>query len=341
MTATPAVRVELAESFAALREEWSALPVRTIFGTWDWQSTWWEQFGAGKTLLLHAARGPDGRLDGVLPLYLARKGPVRVVRFLGHPQGDELGPVGRLAPPAAAAALTAALAAIPHDLFLGEQLPGDESWTSLLGARRWRLESSPVLKFSGSWDDFVKTRSANFRQQLARRERRLRATYEVELRLADDAATLDEDLDMLFALHRAHWSAGSGFGPESFHREVARRALEHGRLRLWFLSLDGKPAAAWFGFRVGGVETYYQAGRDPAHDSDSVGFVLLAHTIRAALDDGIQEYRFLRGPEPYKGRFANSDPGLETVALGRTVLGRGTIAGALGMKRSRDALKSR
>jgi CelD/BcsL family acetyltransferase involved in cellulose biosynthesis len=341
MTATPAARVEHVESFAALREEWSALPTRTIFGTWEWQSSWWGQFGAGKTLLLHAVRGPDGRLDGVLPLYLGRKGPVRVVRFVGHPQGDELGPVGRMAPVAAAAALTSALAGIRHDLFLGEQLPGDESWTSLLGARRWRLESSPVLKFSGPWDAFIKTRSGNFRQQLGRRERRLRAAYRVELRLADDAERLDEDLDVLFALHRAHWGSRSGFGPESFHRQVARQALEHRRLRLWFLALDGRPAAAWFGFRVGGVETYYQAGRDPAHDADSVGFVLLAHTVRAALDDRVEEYRFLRGPEPYKGRFANSDPGLETVALGRTALGRGAIAGVLGLKRSRDVLKSR
>jgi CelD/BcsL family acetyltransferase involved in cellulose biosynthesis len=340
MTAT-AAQVEHVESFEALREEWSALPLPTIFGTWEWQSAWWRQFGAGKTLLLHAVRGADGRLDGVLPLYLARKGPVRVVRFVGHPQGDELGPVGRWSPAAAAAALAEALAGIRHDLFLGEQLPGDESWPSLLGARRWRLESSPVLRFGGVWDAFLQTRSGNFRQQLGRRERRLRAAYNVEFRLADDVERLDEDLDVLFALHRAHWGRDSGFGPEGFHREVARQALEHGRLRLWFLSLDGRPAATWFGFRVGGVETYYQAGRDPAHDADSVGFVLLAHTIRAALDDGIGEYRFLRGPESYKGRFANSDPGLETVALGRTALGRGAIAGALGLKRSRDVLKRR
>jgi CelD/BcsL family acetyltransferase involved in cellulose biosynthesis len=44
-----------------------------------------------------------------------------------------------------------------------------------------------------------------------------------------------------------------------------------------------------------------------------VGLVLLAHSIRAALEDGLDEYRFLRGAEPYKYRFADEDPGLETI----------------------------
>jgi hypothetical protein len=40
--------------------------------------------------------------------------------------------------------------------------------------------------------------------------------------------------------------------------------------------------------------------------------VLLIHSIRQALEDGLDEYRFLRGGEPFKYRFAANDPGLET-----------------------------
>jgi hypothetical protein len=46
-----------------------------------------------------------------------------------------------------------------------------------------------------------------------------------------------------------------------------------------------------------------------------VGFVLLAHAIRAAADDGMVEYRLLRGDEEYKHRFGTHDPGLETVGV--------------------------
>jgi Acetyltransferase (GNAT) domain len=54
-----------------------------------------------------------------------------------------------------------------------------------------------------------------------------------------------------------------------------------------------------------------------------VGFVLLAHAVRQAAEDGMCEYRLLRGGEEYKYRFATADPGLETVGLAR-----GPLAGA-------------
>jgi CelD/BcsL family acetyltransferase involved in cellulose biosynthesis len=76
------------------------------------------------------------------------------------------------------------------------------------------------------------------------------------------------------------------------------------------------------------VESYYQAGRDPAWNDASVGFVLLAHSIRAALEDGVREYRFLRGHEPFKYRFADADPGLQTVAVARGAVGAAAVGAA-------------
>jgi CelD/BcsL family acetyltransferase involved in cellulose biosynthesis len=333
------LRVERVESIEDLREEWRALPVCSIFSTWEWTASWWRHLGGDRRLAVHAVRTGDGELTGVLPLYIWRERPVRVVRFLGHPQGDELGPIGTAPPAELAGALNTALAAIPHDVFLGEQLPGDQAWPALLAASRWRLEASPTLRFQGGWDAFVASRSANMRDQLRRRERRLRRRYGVEFRLADDEARLEGDLDVLFALHRARWGASSPFAPEAFHREVTRAALAEGRLRLWLLELDGVARAAWLGFRLGGVESYYQAGRDPDYDADSVGFVLLAHTIREALDDGVEEYRFLRGPEPYKDRFANSDPGLETVVRASSASGKAAVEAAFVARRLRNLVR--
>ena len=57
-----------------------------------------------------------------------------------------------------------------------------------------------------------------------------------------------------------------------------------------------------------------------------MGFVLLAHTIREALQDGMSEYRLLRGDEDFKYRFATSDPGLETLARPNGALGRLALA---------------
>jgi CelD/BcsL family acetyltransferase involved in cellulose biosynthesis len=44
---------------------------------------------------------------------------------------------------------------------------------------------------------------------------------------------------------------------------------------------------------------------------------LLAHAIRSASDDRIQEFGLLRGHEPYKYRFATDDRGLDSVCVTR------------------------
>jgi CelD/BcsL family acetyltransferase involved in cellulose biosynthesis len=98
-------------------------------------------------------------------------------------------------------------------------------------------------------------------------------------------------------------------------------------LRLWRLELDGAPVAVWYGFRFGETEFAYQSGRDPTHEREGVGLVLLAHTIREALDDGMRAYRFLRGGEAYKAHFADADEPVTTWALARTALGSAIVGG--------------
>jgi len=56
--------------------------------------------------------------------------------------------------------------------------------------------------------------------------------------------------------------------------------------------------------------------------------VLLAHTIRRAAEDGMNEYRLLRGAEHFKLRFADSDPGLHSFALANGIAGRAAQAAA-------------
>jgi CelD/BcsL family acetyltransferase involved in cellulose biosynthesis len=324
-------RLERVDGFEAIEDEWDSLAVRSggIFATALWSRVWWEHFGGERELLLHAARSPDGALASVVPLYAWRRRLPRVLRFLGHGPSDELGPVHAAGDHVlAASTLRAALDSLGWDVCFAEQLSGDERWSELLGGRTWRREASPVLRLPGRWEEYLATRSSNFRQQLRRREQALGREGHVELRTAD-AATLDRDLDTLFALHRARFGGRrTDFSDTPFHREVAREALARGWLRLRVLELDARPAAAWHGFQVGAVASYYQAGRDPAFDRLSVGFVLMAHTIRSAIAEGANEYRFGRGDEAFKSRFTEYDPGLETVALTRSAVGDLLLAGA-------------
>jgi CelD/BcsL family acetyltransferase involved in cellulose biosynthesis/UDP-N-acetylglucosamine transferase subunit ALG13 len=328
----PALRLERADELGALENDWRRLADEAgdPFRTWEWTETWWRHFGRERRLALVACRDSGGDVRAIVPVYEARRRPLRLLRFLGHGPGDHLGPVcarddRALAADALAQALTETRA--EWDLFLGERLPSEEGWASLLGSSPIRHEPSPVLATNGmSWDDYLSSRSANFRSQLRRRERKLSRAHEVRYRLVESPQTLETDMTTLCRLHRARWgnegSQALSGAREAFHRDFASRALARGWLRLWMLEIDGRTVAGWYGLRFGEKEWYYQAGRDPAWDDASVGSVLFFHTVREAFNDGVREYRLLRGDEAYKGRLASSDPGLDTVAWGSGWLGR-------------------
>jgi CelD/BcsL family acetyltransferase involved in cellulose biosynthesis len=331
--------LEPLDGLSAAREEWTALAERAgnLFATWEWADAWWRTYGGERRLAVTGCRGADGRLVAILPLYVAERGPVKMLRFIGHGPADQLGPV--CAPEdrqATAGALQRLLAERrgAWNVMLAERLAPAEGWTGMLGATVVHREESPTLQIGGrSFEEYLASRSKNFRDQVRGRARKLARKHEVEYRLSD-AETLDGDLATLFRLHDARWSESeedtSAFDDtrRRFHGEFARHALERGWLRLWVLEADGEPVACWYGFRFAQIDWYYQSGRDPEWERQSVGFVLMAHTIAAAFDDGMLEYRLLRGGEGYKDRFASDDPGIETVALARGAVGRAALVAA-------------
>jgi CelD/BcsL family acetyltransferase involved in cellulose biosynthesis len=321
-------------TFEEASATWSVLAERSgnLFSTWEWAATWWRHFGDGRQLLLTACRRDGTDPFAILPLYLSSGRPVRTVRFIGHGPGDQLGPVCDPQDLDEASSLLkrALEQRCPRwDIFIGDQLRGDRPWRTLVGGRTLRRDASPSLQIEGkSWEKFLASRTPNFRGQVRRRERKLAREHDLRIRLTDPDR-LARDLETLFKLHELQRNDAFAGRRRNFHREFAAIALERGWLRLWMMEVNERPVAAWYGFRFGDAECYYQSGRDPAWDSYSVGFVLLAHTVREAFQDGMREYRLLRGGESYKDRFATDDRGLETIGLARTTAGRASIVAAI------------
>jgi CelD/BcsL family acetyltransferase involved in cellulose biosynthesis len=318
-------------------DEWRRLGIAggNPFATWEWASAWWRHQGGGREQRILGCRRADGTLAGVLPLYFSASRPVRTLRFAGHGPADQLGPACEPADRhAVAASLDRALSgARDWDLCVAERLSEAAGWPALLGGVRTRRESSPVIQLpAADWDGYLATRSANFRQQARRSERKLVREHGLSFRLAADPDRLEEDMDVLFRLHEARWaSEGTSGLPEQlkpFHRDFARLALDGGWLRLWIAELDGAPAAAWYGFHLGGAAWFYQSGRDPAWDRGRVGFVLMMHTIREALGEGLSEYRLLLGEHGYKDRLTENEDHATTTALARGPVGRAALAAA-------------
>jgi CelD/BcsL family acetyltransferase involved in cellulose biosynthesis len=329
------------------REIWTALASRShnVFASWEWASVWWKHFAANGEPAFAECRRDGGEPFAILPLYVARRGPVGMLRPIGHGPGDVLGPV---CDPGDAeltgVALRRALSELPgrRRLLLAERLPVGPLGESL-GGRVLQREACPELGIAGrDWDEFLASCSRNMREKLRRNTRKLEREHELSFRLCEDPDAFGAAFDTLLRLHKARWGdEGSAFGTErvaAFHREFGAVALRQGWLRLWTMEVDGEPVAAWYGFRYGEVEAFYQSGRDPGFDRFSIGFLMLMQTIKAAFDDGLARYSFLRGDEPYKDRLADADPGLETRVLGRGALAKSAVwagSAALGSSRLR------
>lgn len=314
---------------AAAQSDWRGLAERAgnPFTTWEWASNWLRLVARDGEVAAWRCLDATGHLTGILPLHLSRARGLRLLRIIGHGPADELAPLS--APqdrPAVARAFGRALSERDGwDLCLAERLPAAEGWTESLGGRTVRRELSPELELTTSdWDEFLAGRSSNFRQQVRKFERRLIRDHGLRYRLVEDAATLEADMESLFRLHDARWAEQTTAFTDQlrpFHLEVAAAALKDGWLRMWFAELEGRPAAVWYGFRMGGADWFYQQGRDPAWERSSVGFVLTAHTLRDAVQAGIKRYRFLLGAERYKARFSTREPEAETVARARSARG--------------------
>jgi CelD/BcsL family acetyltransferase involved in cellulose biosynthesis len=325
---TAPIAVDIVDGLEPLRDAWDGLTANgaNIFATWDWNQLWWSHYGRGRKLRI-AVVTRDGEVEAIVPLFMWFDRPFRVLRLLGHGHGDHLGPICDGDEPGTAAnALQSALSAVPHDLFVGDWLPGGRGWAGALRGRVLRTTGYPILPLEGrSWEDLLVSTSPRFRKNLRQSRNRLERRHTVRFRSAD-AATLERDLDTLFRLHHARFGqhAGCHFCGEyePFQREFATLAFERGWLRLLLLELDAEAVAAEFGFLLDEVYFAYQGARNPKWDRESVGFVVEVETIRRTLEEGAVEFRFLGGEEPYKYRFPTEDPRLETVLAGRTARGR-------------------
>jgi CelD/BcsL family acetyltransferase involved in cellulose biosynthesis len=322
-----------------LESEWRDLAVRRGNGflTPEWFGAWTRHYGDEQIPFVPLLRGPDGALRGLLPLALPRSGHPRVCRIAGANLGDRFHPVCE---PEAEAEVAAAVgegladAPEPWSVISLDHVQVDEPWIEALGEATGRRLSTrrriaaplPLIDIAAheSWDAYLGTRSSNFRQQVRRFARRAAREADLRVRRTESPDDVESDMRTFFDLHDKRFSGrgGSSLSAErarGFHLDFAAAALEQGWLRLWFLELDGSPAAAWYGWRLGDRYSYYNSGFDPAFASLSPGLVLISAIIESAFEEGAVEFDFLLGEERYKHRFAEREQTVSDIALARSL----------------------
>jgi CelD/BcsL family acetyltransferase involved in cellulose biosynthesis len=285
----------------------------------------------GSELFVLAVRDDSGHLVGVAPWFVEPTlAAGRVVRFLGSGEtcSDYL---SLLATPEYIAQVATAVAE-----YLCTDASGDWDALDLEGidaedgtirrfaeemTNRGALASTRPglncwrLALPASWDAYLAGVSKSHRKQLRRIETRLldtgRATLHSIRRAesAEEIRLLDVAWDHLVDLHQRRRQTlgqnGCFASPRfaAFHRDVSRRLAAAGSLRLDWLEIDGKPAAAEYHLTAGGISYAYQAGVAPDMIDDEPGRAITVALIRQAIGDGLSAMDFLRGDEPYKAHF--------------------------------------
>lgn len=306
-----------------------------IFLSREWLTTWWQYFGdpptwklngSGRGRLFIVAVVHGTHLLAAAPLFVAPS-PIlplaRIVRFIGNGNADYGDFLVRKGSEEATQLIwnwlfehhslwdIIALHEVPET---GEaisslkrvEIPRGIQASVLVGEACHRLN---LNRLDRSWRERAKK---SLREQLKRRERQIQRNFKVEFKIASNDEEVETAISQLFALHRLRWAqlgqTGVFISPrvQKFHREFAKQALKRNWLRLYWLTLDGVTAAAYYAFMIDNYSGFYTCGFHPSFSRYSVGKVLLAKVIDDAEREGAKVFDFMRGNETYKSDFGTT-----------------------------------
>ena len=365
-----AARRSSAESFQALRSEWNDLldrsPSSSAFLTWEWLYAWWESFQAGRTLWLIEIRDDAGRLRGIAPLCIERRGlvaPERVVAFLGTERvSSEY--LDLIAAPADGDAVARA---VWGELVAARGEWDRLEWTDLLPdatallvqehARRAGLAVSldpcqdcPYVAIPGDEEGFWLALGPETRASVRRKTRKLESVG-FAVRIIEDSTDMERVFDRLFDLHARRWAIRARTGNfrdervRSFHKRLVGSLVPHGRIRVGAIARGEETVAVLYVLHYKDVVSYYQSGFDPAlpdpalkANDYSPGLVLIGQLMRDAARRGAREFDFLRGWEAYKRRWTETSR--RTWTLSATQPGAWRARLHRGTRRAAGAAKS-
>ena len=320
-TMTLEVRVEEDASCFDL-PQWRQLlsrdPNRHVFATPEWNRLWWGRFGAGKDLfVLTMRRGSDP--VAIVPLYRKPEGDRNVLRFNGGIDlTDYCGPICSLDDrDEVAEALVEWLRTtdVEWDEFDAHNMPVPLGFAEYLVERADAAgfefgldqeETTAVLPLPSTWDEYLEGLHSKERHELRRKRRRLGRDHpDASFRTATPES-LDDDLARFVEMHRqaeGHKGRFMGDAIAAFFSDIASAFSDLGWMRLDMLEVGDRPIAAMFGFAVDETFYLYNSAYNPDLSRLSPGYVLVSHLIESAIDEGLTQFDFLRGPERYKYQF--------------------------------------
>jgi CelD/BcsL family acetyltransferase involved in cellulose biosynthesis len=329
-----ATRIDSMERLTDLRSAWDSLlqfsEAASPFLTWEWLHPWWSHLsGSSRLRMLSVAAG--NRLIAIAPCRLTTgvmRLPCLDLLGTGEAGSDYLDVITRRGFKAEALdAIEQFVVAqnIPLRLTHLGSSAAAAGLVHRLERRGWMQVTTPggvcpYIPLAGhTWDSYLATLGSSHRANVRRRLRALEQKFDVQFERVTGDRDRREALERLAHYHEHRFDAhGTAFRTASlraFHDEATRRFLDRGWLRMFVLRVNGAPAAVMYGFLYNRTFYFYQHGFDDSYQQHSIGLVLMALSIRAALEEGAAEFDMLWGTEPYKFLWARETRELYNVHL--------------------------
>lgn len=320
--------------FEALASEWNDLLRRsrsnTFFLTHEWQTTWWEELGEGELWILAFRSNTEGRLVGIVPLYLIEfsqgelagkrqfnlVGCIEVSDYLdmivarGWEEQVYAGLLGWLQSADAPRWDILDLCNLPEVSRTYSALP--PIFAAHYNVEVFQEDTAPQFDLPLRYEEYLNEMvEKKQRHEIRRKQRRAEREARIGFHVVGPGDALEAEVDDFIALQRASRADKAEFmTPEMrrFFATVARRMQAAGVLRLVFLTINGEKAAALFAFEHNREFLLYNSGYDPdAYSNLSPGWVLVAYTIQYAIASGCRKFDFMQGDEAYKYHFGARD----------------------------------
>jgi CelD/BcsL family acetyltransferase involved in cellulose biosynthesis len=176
------------------------------------------------------------------------------------------------------------------------------------GTQRPKFERCPYAVLPSKWEDYYSRLGEGLRKDIRYFNNKLAKDHDVSFLIINHPT--DGDLEDLFRLHglrMAMTGRRSLLVTEPivhFHKAFVRVASPKNRIRLQLLKSGGQTIAAQYGFVYKNRYSFYNSGFHPDFDGYSLGTLMIANAVRMCIREGVQEFDFLRGSEPYKLRWA-------------------------------------
>lgn len=305
-----AVELETFDSLTAYwRGEGCDLDWNCIFVLPSWLKVWWTFFGKGWSAypisIKHRGRpigiaplmvnGKSARVMGssdvcdFLDLIIAPGREREVLKILLEHLRREGITLLDLGPLRADAPLLADIAPAAKEL-------GYETTTDL-------EDITLEMELPPTWDDYLLRITGKQRHEIRRKLKRLNEGAQIAYRVIEKQAEVREEIKIFLALFRSNRADKAAFMTQqmaSFFESLAEAMAQLEMLKLFFLEIDARPAAAAMCFDDGAKVYLYNNGYDHRFRSLSVGLLCKVLSIRASIERGRKRFDFLKGPEPYK-----------------------------------------